>query len=252
MRLTTVLTAGLVLALLVLVPATASAASAITIAASDDGFGHHATGDSNYGTGNNMYTKFTPGYTDNYKSWAQFDLSSVTQEIATATFQIYNEFESGGAALVDLTSEVFALNDLDEDEGWDEATLTYNNGPANEGFLTVNGFDPARTTDMISTIAYQPRPSVGLFQFSSAKLAAAVNADTNGLLTLCLVQVQPNAGTGDPPEGYTGFSPSWVTREHATLPAATLVLVPVPEPSTFALGIGMAMVLASCRRRRRR
>ena len=242
MRLMTTLTATLVLVSLVLVPSTASA---ITIEATHDSWGINGywneewNADTNVGPKDYLLTKWQGPGPWNRKAWTKFDLSSVTQETATATFQIVKTGASTGPG--ELTLQVYALNDLDPSEGWDEATVTYNTSPAIEGYENVNEYDPARVTDMMSTIIYTTETEPGMLEFSSPELAAAVNADTDNQLSLLLLQTPEN-----------GYSPAWASHENIDWPAATLVLVPVPEPSTFALGIGMAMVLASCRRRRRR
>ena len=207
-----------------LVPDPIPPPNAIIIEASHDASGVQGDDggwapDENHGTEDHMFTKWLGPGPSNYKSWVKFDLSSVTQEIVDAEFQIFKPYASG-APDVDpfLTLEVYVLNDGDDDEGWDELTHTYNTGPANEGFENVNAFDPARVTNLGSTIHYQPGEP-GLKVFSSAELVAALNADTDGQITLLLLQT---------PTHSTGHSPAWATHESIYQPATLVVNNAIP------------------------
>ena len=212
MRLTTVLTSVLVLALLGMVSATAFAT---TLEASDDSWGMRGyynetyNADANFGDGTKMVCKWTEDTTWCRKSWTKFDLSGITETMVSATFQVVKNEQTTGDE--DLFLNVYALNDGDVGEGWDEMTITYNNAPAN--VLDENEFDPDRTT-YVGSVSYNANDPVGmLLEFSSQALLDAVNGDTDGQLSLFFRQTPDS-----------GYSVAFASRENETYAGATLHL----------------------------
>lgn len=228
MRHAPTLTAVLALVCLVSVSSTVSAET-ITIEASDDAYGQMGYYNPDYGPTNNwgdldyMLTKWD-GSIWSRKAWVQFDISEVTNQwMASATFQITKSGDSTGAGT--LTLEVVALHDGDSAEAWDESDTSYSTAPANQGYENVNGWDPGRTTDMRSTNLqyFTTTPAGTVLEFSNQELLNAVNSDTDGRLSLLLVQTPNN-----------GYAPSWATHEHVTYAGPTLVLeVPDPPPDVL-------------------
>ena len=238
---TTLLMVGVVLASLGTLPATAAP---ISLEASADAYGIWlgAYGypaddprimDLNHGAAPEFLIKWN-GDASSRKVWAKFDLSGVDlNSIAQATFQVTASYGPG-----EVTGErfiqVYALNDGDTGtsgeygylgEGWEEGgldggpsvggnVLTWRNGPAN--IFDANEFDVTRTSHVGQVGPYmRDATSVAgtVYSMTSQELLDAVKGDTNGTLTLALLQTPTS-----------GWSPAFATRENTTYAGPTLVL----------------------------
>ena len=204
---------------------------------------------SNNGSSPKVFVKNDMGNTVN-KAYGKFDLSTVTTDRTSATFEITQALTYGvpeGQPAVWVT-EVYALDDNATGQDWNESTITYNNAPANINSAGVGAFPETEFFDLnqssvVGSYIFDVNGGVvgTVYSFSSAALLAAVNNDTDNLLTLMLTSTT-----------FSGGGQHLASKEHATLLGMRLVLGPeVPEPGTFCLlGIGW-MFLVGYRRRSR-
>lgn len=94
----------------------------------------------------------------------------------------------GGTSVV----EVYGLNNNDAGEVWDENTITFNNGPAND---TANDFIAARVTLLGSFNVYSTDVVGTLKIFTSSDMITWLNADTNDTVTFLLRRTDSNFGS---------------------------------------------------------
>tara|TARA_B100000809_G_scaffold262957_1_gene315108 strand:- start:608 stop:1345 length:738 start_codon:yes stop_codon:yes gene_type:complete len=195
----------------------------------------------NFGALNKTYVKFSGNSVN--KSYHRWDLSTVTTDRTSATFEITQALTYGAPegqpAL--WTTLVYALDDGDAGEGWDESTLTYNNAPANLNSPNAEFYDDTKTT-FVGSFDFDVNAGVDgtVYSFSTPALLAAVNNDTDNNLTLMLRSSIVSGG-----------GQHLASKEHATHQGARLDLGPaVPEPGTFCLlGIGLVTLMGGYRRR---
>ena len=220
MRFVTTLTTAFVLATLAIEPATAATVSMETCA---DAWGYSGysspdwNGDTNYGTQTDAYgTVMMCDWRDtidgiaNHKFWTKFDLSSFVGSASIATLDITRKSNPYTANTDQIL--VYALNDGDVGEEWDEYSITYNNAPGN--VLDANEFDMERYT-YLGSFAYPAADDPGtVYSFSNAALQQAVNADTDGQLTLGFLKRMYALHA----------SASFASREDSFYAGATLVL----------------------------
>ena len=175
--------------------------------------------DTNYGALNKTYVKFDGGNIVN-KSYHRFDLSTVTADKTSAAFEITQALTYGapGGQPALWTTLVYALDDGDPDEIWDESLITYNNAPANQNSSGTGGFPATEFFDSTATFVgsfdfdvFAPEGTV--YSFSTPALLAAVNGDTDNNLTLML-RTSIVSGGGQ----------HLASKEHLTHQGARLVL----------------------------
>lgn len=165
------------------------------------------------------------------KTYLRFDLSSLGGiDVSAAELQLTpNTPLSVGAG---VTFNLFGLSDLDAGESWNEATITWNNAPANDTLSNTAVTSGATSLGLFSfTSDFQEGVPIG---FSSTSIRDFLNADTNNLVTFILTGPQ-TAGSLN----YT-FGSKENTDEY---PIPTLQVSPVPEPSSF---IVMGALILSC------
>jgi hypothetical protein len=200
-----------------------------------------------------MQARYNGGGSRFRTTFIRFDISSVTGTIgADAQLQLGQTFTKGGAK----TMHVYGLVDGDAGEFWSEATLCYDNAPGfltppegnNLGYYAIDSrlvllgtfIIPAAPDGTPSGGATLSTPRLILTDPTTLPLADFLNADTNGVVTLVLIN---EAGTSA-----NNSENRFASKEDPTDWAAP-ALVFVPEPATLALaGLGSLITL---RRRHR-
>jgi len=183
------------------------------------------------------------------KVYMDFDLSSITAGSAVSASLAVTSAQDNGTVL-NSEFDVYACPDGGICETWDEATILWDNAPGHNlsmgapnqreyprdpfpGSTKVGSFSIVNPVVLGDTWALSSTP----------ELVAAINADTNNLLTLMMA-----AGETDFPNGY---GPLFASKDHASL-AGPVLSVTVPEPATSCLlGLGLVALLAGYRRRSR-
>ena len=124
------------------------------------------------------------GYPDAKKSWLQFDISSAYAEnpnlpgnFVNAKLTFYGAKDESGKSYA-----VYGLNDDAGLENWDAATLTWNNGPANDT-TTSKGLIAGQTTSLYSTVSDGLDLISETPESDQSTLTAFVNTDTDGKIT---------------------------------------------------------------------
>jgi hypothetical protein len=162
------------------------------------------------------------------------------------------------------TLSLWAINDgAADDVAWDETTVNYSNAPgmipdgvtvANEitagnTDIDIHDLDPAQVTALVLDQPYGPQVEAGAYSFSGAALDAALNADTNGIVTFLITRDTNTSGN----------QARFMTKEAATFSSGAAVpsggagarltgVTTIPEPAAAAAAlIGAAAML---RRRR--
>ena len=159
-----------------------------------------------------------------FKGYMRFGLSSLTEDVGSATLTLTLSYEDMGDS-ESATIDIYGLNDGTTGETtWSETTLTWNNAPGNDtsgnglnnatylGSITVSGSDALGTTYTTSG--------------TGTNLVSFLNADANDEVTLILtagsVDSVASFGTGE-----NGYS------------APQLDITLIPEPATLCLlGLG--------------
>lgn len=185
-----------------------------------------------------MHVRYNGGGSRFRAAFLRFDISSVTGPIGADTqLQLGQTYTKGGAK----TMHVYGLVDGDAGEAWDETTLCYDNAPgfitpeqgnnlgwyAIDSRLTLLGtfVIPAAPDGTPSGGATLTPPRLILTDPAALALADFLNADTNGLVTLVLINA---SGTSS-----NNSENRFASREDANGGFPALVIV--PEPATLAL-----------------
>ena len=202
-----------------------------------DTFVQQGSATTNFGSSTDLTIKGGTGTTTR-KIYLRYDLSSLAGTDALgAALNFDVTLNNGGGTPAgpaeDFTVEVFGLLNGDPDELWNEATINWNNAPAN---TTDNNLVLAEVVSLGSFIVPASVAPYGVM-FSSAALVDFINADTNGVATFIL-----RRSAGGSANLIFGSDES-----SANAPRLSL-LVAVPEPATGLLGLLSAMVLARRRR----
>lgn len=158
---------------------------------------------------------------DANKSYLQFDISSVTGTITSATLTIY--------AITDAKS--YYVNGLNDgiDETWDAGTIDWFSAPGNE---TTSG-SALNASQTVSLYFVDPTVANGA---AGGDVTSFVNTDTDGLVTFILT-------AGGTTYMYNVIEGSYYNADY--VPVLTLDVI--PEPATILLlGLGG---LISLRRR---
>lgn len=182
-----------------------------------------------------MQARYNGGGSRFRATFLRFDISSVTGTIAAnAQLQLGQTYTKGG----DKIMHVYGLVDGDNGELWDETTLCYDNAPGfltppegnNQGYYAI---DPDKLI-LLGTFIIPGRGSSGttltppetiLTDPATLPLAGFLNADTNGVVTLVLINA---AGTSS-----NNSENRFASKEDANGGWPTLVIV--PEPATLVL-----------------
>ena len=221
----------------------AAPAGALTITTADgvgaDTFVQWVSGgsqpDTNYGDASTIRIDdpfFTPTaeFNGTLKTYLRFDLSALAGEtVATATLDLV--FRGGDA--LDTEINVWALDDGDPGESWDEGTITWNNAPGN--FQHVYLMDFNRVTQLGPFVRSQDAQVGDVVHYSSTALADILNMDTNGQVTLMLT-----GASGSPcNQTICGILTSFASKENpnpiAVAAPPSLAITIVPKPSTALL-----------------
>ena len=170
-------------------------AAALDLTSVADTYVQDSVPDGNFSTETSMviWDWFNPGPADWlwYKGYIQFDVSSVTLPVDTATLTCTTsdgQFPPG--------TSLWGLNDGDPGEAWVEADLTWNNAPAND--TAGNGLLSNATYlgDFNTPELQYPDPGAigGKGDVSNAALKDFVNADTDGLATFMILSPGETVG----------------------------------------------------------
>ncbi len=231
-------------------PGAAAGAPPEGLACSADTYIQNNTPDTNYGTGDGIYVKSWGGG-PNRKAYLKWDISSLTDPVATARMEVQKLWDS---ASIENSMEVYVLNDGDVGEGWAETGITWNNAPGN---VTTSGqaVDPTRTTYLGQMLLQpggvdDPTRAGDIVTLSSQALIDAINADTDGSLTLlCAITDEEGTGMSFGSKEDTNGNGNYWTPAFA---APRLITEPVPEPGTLCLlGFGLLTLIVVSRRRSR-
>ncbi len=174
------------------------------------------------------------------KTWIRYDLSSVPGvEDAALVLTFYDEGIGDGGDTINWDFEVFGLLDGDAGESWNEATLTWNNAPANDN-------DNAITADALSLGTFPLFGRTGTVVFSGAtgtEVRDFLLADGDDQATFIL---RRNTAQPDIDNSYIHA----IRSSEFSGGAGALLQITVPEPATYALlGALVPLVYASRRKR---
>ncbi len=198
-----------------------------------------------------MQARYNGGGSRFRSTFIRFDISSVTDPFGADTvMRLGQTFTEGGAK----TMHVYGLVDGDAGEMWDPATLCYDNAPGfvtptqgnNLGWYAIDSrlvllgtfvipAAPAGTSSSGATLT-PPRPI--WTNATTLPLANFLNADTNGVVTLVLIN---EAGTSS-----NNSENRFASEEDAAVWAAPTL---VPEPASLAL-LGLGSIFTLRRRHR--
>ncbi|NWK56559.1 DNRLRE domain-containing protein [Verrucomicrobiaceae bacterium N1E253] len=178
-----------------------------TLDATSDAYIQRGTPDTNYGDAGTLVVKNAPTTSIHRKGYLKFDLSGAslnTTPLAELQFAV-SSWTAGSTWLV------YGLNDGDAEESWDEATITWNNAPANTT-SSATALDSARVTSLGSLAVTEAQVSGEILSFSSEALDTFLLADADGQVSFILTR----STSGD------SINTSIASREHPSLSAPRL------------------------------
>ena len=228
-------------------PGTAAAVGpANALLCSDDAYVENLSPETNFGTSAEIVVK-CQSTGPNRKGYIQWDISSITGTVTAARVDFQNTYSSTGLV---QSAEVYLLDDGDVGEGWAETDLTWNNAPGND-LASGTAFDPANTTYLGQVLMPQPVRTGNKLTMSNQALIDAINADTDGNLTLifAITNQGPTGVTyGSKEDTDVQASHGWTTA----FQGPTLIYEIVPEPGTWCLlGFGFITLMVGYMRRSR-
>ncbi len=208
--------------------------SATTIVPQADAFVLSFSPDSNNGTSSLIVNNVASldgsdniSLSPSRKSYLQFNLSSITDNVANASLNLVNAGSGGNPVSGPQLFNIFGLNDGVNGENWGEFTITWNNAPGNN---TISRSEMNNQATLLGQFTIEGTGNAGdLIQFSGSSLDAFLNADTNGLATIIITRE-----TFDPDPN--GFIHAFTSREQVILGKPNLTfdeVSAIPEPSTM-------------------
>ncbi len=194
-----------------------------------------------------MQSRYNGGGSRFRATYLRFDISSVTGPIGAGTqLQLGQTYTKGSDKLM----HVYGLVDGDAGEAWDETTLCYDNAPGfvtpeqgnNLGWYAIDSRLVLLGTFVIpgtgSSGATLTPPVMLLTDPALLPLTDFLNADTNGLVTLVLINEAGTSGNNS--------ENRFASQEDANGGIPALVII--PEPATLAL-LGLGGLLGIRRKR---
>ncbi len=222
----------------------AATAPAITLDASKDTYVELATPDINYGLADQLLVRNDGDFRISFIS---FDISGLTADVSSASFEITKLSGRG-----DRASTVWGVTD-EAFDSWNELTLTWNNA----GVIADGQTDAGSLTDEISlgTLIISPRIDGQVREVlndpdgvggnpvpagANDDLVSFLNSDTNGIVTFAVHHAGP---------ALNGNSYSYASRESLAAAPAQLTLDLIPEPTSLVLLASAAGLVLGRRRR---
>ncbi|MEO8205050.1 MAG: DNRLRE domain-containing protein [Chthoniobacterales bacterium] len=209
-------------------------ASSITITTADGrGADAYVRGgdysDTNFGTSEQILTRYANSESSREKDYFRFDLSGLnidpSKSAQTPVFSFTSE-----SKIDSLGYNLYILNDGtpgDSVKGWEETSITYNNAPGNN--LETNGFLTGKEGSMTLIGEYKLSGDVGDTLSLAFDNAFLLN-DTNGLVTFALVRTSSGKAT-DIASKESKFTPPSLT--------VGLVSEAVPEPAEIISAVAI-------------
>jgi len=180
----------------------------------------YSPGTTNHHSDSLMLVKNTDSATFRRKAYFSFDVSSLKgQKVANASLALAFEPTGYGFAsrLPACVFTVYGLKDGPADE-WSEQELKWDNAPAN--LPGGNEIDTGKAV-MVGTFTIEPEEASGLRVISNPALAAFLNDDSNGQVTLIVVRETSEKVVKGQASGLVhGFAGNY----HPTAPPPTLRL----------------------------
>jgi len=178
--------------------------------------------DLNYGNATNV--KINLGFTMNSycnKTYIRFGLGSGPHTFTDGALKLTltDAYNYGDSPF--YYQSVYLLNDGDPGENWNEGTITWNNAPANDVASTSGLLSNATLIGTLSNADYDKGISLGSIA-TFVVPSAALNADTNGVVTFILVE-----------QVWGMLDREYASKEN-TIYAGPILEV-VPEPVTMIL-----------------
>jgi hypothetical protein len=214
----------------------------------------------NFGADSFLQIKETSDLGGTRKVWLQFNVSGIenaSTAVSSATLSLpfvysgLGAFTNGDSYTFDY--HVYGLNNAASGQNWVEGTGTYsspastginwNNAPGNE--TTTNSVIDTQVTSL-GSFSITGTGIGQTFTVSGANLVNFLNADTNGLATIIVLQATPQ---DDPSENYVHAIGSIQGSAHATLDVTTTA---VPEPTGLVLLATALLGLAAYAWRKRK
>lgn len=177
-------------------------------------------------------------------TYARFDISEIDPadygDIMLAGNFTASSYNGSG------TWNIYGLNDSQNEDDWDEATMNFTDAPGIDNNIDLGEFEVwASETELLGTITLDgvdEQPLGWQSNTTDLPLADFFTADTDGLVTFIIVSAT-QSGT----EWRIDSKEASFTGAHAD--AAPMRLVVVPEPASLVLLGGAGLMLAARRRR---